>query len=894
MRGGLLAAERAAAAKAVDGHPDAEPWLWERSADAGPYCSIEVCRGQAATSDVLILIVSDELTPATEIEWRAAQENGAVCAILVREGDERDDALDAFLRTEGEHVIYKAFGTLSELRSLVRDVLRRAHTSAVREAIVRRRRSGEPGLHSGLLLEAGVEAAERHYWDGSAKVAAGIISEIEAISGVGDDRPDSLDLIAGLVHGAAGDSRKAIAAYQRILQRQTSSKHEMALAHQNLGLEALKAADLPRARELMRRAMELHLDEHDWFGVLQMLLNLGNLAIGEGKLDDAERLADLAEQLIADAGEKLPRQAASILGLRGLVAAHRDRPADALPLFRRAHQQSVRYGDRDGEMVSAENIGSAYANLGRPAFARRWALRALTIAQQRGHAWREEQVQRLLAVVAFRDGDHATSLHHFGAARALAARMGDTWRVATLTADIAAIRLAVHDPGAEAELDEAAKLLGKHGDDDWLARVELNRAILGRQRGDRAVTVAALERALQHSTGDDDTTRQVHEELAFVYLEEPRNGRAALTHFRLAVDKAAEPAASRAYRAATYAVHLQDAGRLDEALALFDNAVAIADSGRDREVAFHVRNDRGLLLVERGELTEAVDVFVDGVMRARRVKNRRLEAQALHNLGETYRRIDEYRRSARALRRAVMLAAQTGDEASRRGALALLAITSLASGQTDEAEGQASEVLDLARQAGDRADESAALGTLAGVAFARGEYATAVDKYRHAARLNRGDPVHHAEDLCGVMESCAAAGRWSSTVRAAQRAIDFVQAKELQPKAWRSVLRAARWFLDRGQVERAADLVAPACVLAHQSPPTRDQTVDNVDDDSAHLGALPEAILTVAFHEKWSNAKTDGLWDAVLGQLGLDDETGSNMRSVIEAARQVAQHADDR
>jgi hypothetical protein len=114
MRGGVLKAERAAAAEAVDTHPDAEAWLWERSADAGPYCSIEVCRGQAATSDVLILIVSDEVTPATDIEWRAARANGAVCAILVREGGLRDDSLIAFLRAEGERVIYKTFGNLSD------------------------------------------------------------------------------------------------------------------------------------------------------------------------------------------------------------------------------------------------------------------------------------------------------------------------------------------------------------------------------------------------------------------------------------------------------------------------------------------------------------------------------------------------------------------------------------------------------------------------------------------------------------------------------------------------------------------------------------------------------------------------------------------------------------
>jgi hypothetical protein len=84
MRTGRLRRERLAVASVVDKHPDAEPWLWERNARAGRYSSFEVCVGTARTSDILLLILADELTDVTEAEWRAAKDGGANCALFAK------------------------------------------------------------------------------------------------------------------------------------------------------------------------------------------------------------------------------------------------------------------------------------------------------------------------------------------------------------------------------------------------------------------------------------------------------------------------------------------------------------------------------------------------------------------------------------------------------------------------------------------------------------------------------------------------------------------------------------------------------------------------------------------------------------------------------------------
>lgn len=119
MSGGSLAAERKAAAKAVESLGGASAWYWERDARGGPRSAAKFCEAQAGSSDALILILEDELTPITKREYQAAKRNGLWRCILVREGSVLTTRAQAFLDREARSSIYKSFRNLRELHSHV-------------------------------------------------------------------------------------------------------------------------------------------------------------------------------------------------------------------------------------------------------------------------------------------------------------------------------------------------------------------------------------------------------------------------------------------------------------------------------------------------------------------------------------------------------------------------------------------------------------------------------------------------------------------------------------------------------------------------------------------------------------------------------------------------------
>jgi tetratricopeptide (TPR) repeat protein len=903
MRRRSLEKERVAAAEAADEHPDAEAWVWERSAHPGSYSSLEVCRGHAATSDLLILIVSDTLTYATEIEWRAAKYAGVSCAIFVKEGVEQDTRLSAFLEAERDISVSTMFRDVDELKRRVGETLRQSHTSAIRKGLLQRRRVAYIGHETtSYLFEAGLESAEQELWSGSAVVAAKVVSELENLFGDYAGGREDLDLLLGQVHATLGDRARATEAYERIVASPGHTPIGVAIAQQNLGLEALKRRDFDQARELMRDSLHRHSECENWFGVLQILINLTTLAVAEGQLTSASKLVDLAEQLISEIGGPIPHQETSLQGLRAHIAAHSGRPSDALTLYRRAWKRAKQLGDREAICVYTQNIGSAHADLKRPVLAKKWYERALLIAKETCNAWRQEELHGALAKIAHKLGNYACALEHLESARALATRMSDDWLVAIRTADIGAILALIGDSRATGELDRAANLLDKLEAAEWLYRVEQNRGELARRSGDRARAVAALGRALKHANSDDDR-RAVHESLAFIHLDQPVEETAAVEEFIHAADCATQVgSANKAWLIGTYATYLSNAGCQAAAIKMFDRAISIAQSAGEAEALFHLRNDRSLILINLGDLVRARDVFQDGATWARTKKKRSLEVQALHNLGETQRRLGDLAASRRSLQRAVELSEKLGDNNYWRSALALLAITELAEGSVDEAEQHAASVRDAARRAKDRENESSAIGTLAGVQFVRGNYGIAAQMYSTASRLNQDQPNQHCEDLMGMLEARAAADDWLRTRRVAQRVADYAQEKALQHLAWPSLLRAARRYLDRGNSERAGVLATLAFVLAQQSEWAQQEarvdmalgndeiTLDEHDREIlAEFGQLINAMVALAFHVKLSGQDSASrVWQSVLNKIA---PKSSQFRDIFSGLIDMAQQA---
>jgi hypothetical protein len=140
MRRRVLHSERMATVEAVESTGLATAWHWERDARAGPYCSEEVCVGNASTSDGLILLLARRLTPITRAEFEAASRNGVPCYVFMRQGSRQDAATRTFVREhQSGALVTKAFGNTSELQTEVKEALLLYAVQAVRRENVRRK-----------------------------------------------------------------------------------------------------------------------------------------------------------------------------------------------------------------------------------------------------------------------------------------------------------------------------------------------------------------------------------------------------------------------------------------------------------------------------------------------------------------------------------------------------------------------------------------------------------------------------------------------------------------------------------------------------------------------------------------------------------------------------------
>lgn len=157
MRGGVLDAERMAAASAIEDTGIHVAWYWERDADAGPYCSEGICIGNARTSDGLVLILADELTPITQLEFENAQAVGIPVFIMLKDGASPNATARAFINEQRAKCVTKTFKNESELKSAIVDALRRSAVTHARTGMLAVRGAAKPlaSLSGGISTGAG-------------------------------------------------------------------------------------------------------------------------------------------------------------------------------------------------------------------------------------------------------------------------------------------------------------------------------------------------------------------------------------------------------------------------------------------------------------------------------------------------------------------------------------------------------------------------------------------------------------------------------------------------------------------------------------------------------------------------------------------------------------------
>jgi predicted ATPase/Tfp pilus assembly protein PilF len=177
-------------------------------------------------------------------------------------------------------------------------------------------------------------------------------------------------------------------------------------------------------------------------------------------------------------------------------------------------------------------------------------------------------------------------------------------------------------------------------------------------------------------------------------------------------------------------------GRMADAGADLDAALAIAEASGERQVQAEVKVTRALYLLETGRIGEALQVCVGLRDLAREIGDRRIEGNALAWQGVVEEWSGDVIAAERTLREARAVLREVGDRA-REGTVAInIGTAVLAQGREAEAVAMFDEALAICRELGSRRREAIVLVNLASAMLAAGRLDDAERAYRESHRIH--------------------------------------------------------------------------------------------------------------------------------------------------------------
>jgi tetratricopeptide (TPR) repeat protein len=905
MAGGALKAERAAAVNAIDAFPLTRAWVWERDAVAGPYCSEPECVRQAGTADLFVLILSDELTPVTRLEFEAARAASVPAFVFLQADVERDDDTDAFVALVRKNGITQAFSSPGELATQITRAIRTWALREGRSAVLRAldRTTPTTGAIKGdvdfrdvevtwtdslpstsirdLLTEAerlvadgkAPDALGRLYevaqlaWDvGVAWVTMPLLGELERI--VPEDAIDArwrgwIENTRGLALSSRGRNEEAVEAFQRM--RQIGKALEDAdlegTALQNLGVQDLLAGRHSSARRRFEASVRLKQTISDWRGSIQVLLNFATVLIEQAKLDAAEELFDDVELMLGRARDPSLRN--TLHGQRGMLAIARKDYSGAREHFREALRAARRAESAPRQITTMLNLGSVSADLGLVEESRRWYAKALSIAEQFRDAKRIQQTRQALAVALVRCGRFADAARAFEQAANGALALGELSVAAVAFGDAGAAWLNDGDAETATKLTTRA-LRSISGDDEWRVGQLRNLALALEGVGDAEQGLDRLREAGNLATNWEDRVAVLRQagELAIAH---PALADQATELFTQELDlrRLHESGDRWGWRAAEIGATLNHTSRVTDAPRFFSIALRVFSSRHDLRQVFFIRNDRAIAFAEANELKRATSDLRDCLRIAERLRDRALLQQAHGNLSETQRRRGLDREALAHAEEALRLAEELRDVRSVAEAEGQLGLIASDAGDLKSAIEHLRKEEQLGLQIRDAHIRAMALKGQAAVAVLRGNERGAARLYRRAAHLLAQGESHQqlAESWAGAMLSEATLGIYDPQVA------DDLYALTSQMGSWTELFATlAEVFArlgDAGADESTVDVGSALILLAVG-------LASAAEDDEDRLSELSRVALAIA---EWTRP--------------LDDDA-SRVDAIVKAVEQMA------
>lgn len=558
------------------------------------------------------------------------------------------------------------------------------------------------------------------------------------------------------------DAAQELFADARDLAAQADDAGMGAAAVLNLCNVARFRGDRATAQQLADDAERLYVAAGDRRGQLQIGLTLANMAIEDDDFRAAgERLASIRDITKM----RHPDLTASYHHVRGRVLAHERRWADAEAAFQQSLRAARRARHVDHELAAMQSLAALASERGQDALARMRTKAAVAMARERRLNHRLELLLPSYISGELTGGDGKEAL---GAAQELldlatASRHG----IANAQFLLGSAELENGNAARALERFESAREVlaasaGREGyatlAGDIFHNTVLAYAALG-TIGEQADTLARWARDLPDSA-------KALEHLGFALSRERKWKEAT----RLLLEAfALRPAGERAWAGLVAAHQLQGRESPGPRTALLRSAVGVAEEQSQHTLAIRVRNDLALARIDAGDLEEGLTLLEVNFQTAEELGDSVMRQQALYNIAETRRRLDDLDGAERDARAALQLAETLEDISHISSSLVQIAQILGERDLHDDSRPLLERALEVS--APGTSAHAAALSGLAGLALAD-DPATAAELYTRSLELRDHGTVSHLESLIYLSEALAATGQRRTFVRRLQQIAD--------------------------------------------------------------------------------------------------------------------------
>lgn len=558
--------------------------------------------------------------------------------------------------------------------------------------------------------------------------------------------------------------------------------------------------DKPAARQLADAALGLYEAAGDTRGRLKLQLTLADMAIEDSDLAAA---ADWLETLggITKLGQ--PSLTASYHHARGRYLALERRWNDAETAMQASLRAARRARHSDHELSTLQSLAALANEAGKPALARRRTRAAVNVARTRGLPHRLAQL-----LPSYISGE--LSVGNVGEARSAAEELlelarGSRIDLANAYFLLGAVQLEQGQTEAALESFDTAQAelplngLNLQPDNELAADIFHNAVIAHARYGTIVDHAEELASTARNVPGSADALKHLGLALA---QEEQWEESARLLLESLAL----QPPHERAWFGLVAAAQLGGYDSAGARTALLRSAVGIAEEHGQKTVAMRARNDLALARIDDNDLEEGLALLNENLDAAQSADDSIIRQQAIYNLAETRRRLDDLDGAQRDAAVALKLAETLHDDA-------LLASSWVQMGQVLTQQGdlnKARAFYEQAVQATASHDQAyaSALSGLAGIALAEDDPATAAELYAECLRLDARSPVQRLENLIYLSEALAAQGRRRQYARRLQQVVDSASGTPFNLHMATGMARIAQRWSAAGKPRYAGEVLA--------------------------------------------------------------------------------------